>query len=198
VALCQRYGIDPQRKVFLFVGRVDYEKRLDVLLRAMKLLQREDVQLVIAGRGTEKEKLEAQARELELGQRVHFAGFVPSEDLPALLNSVDIFTMPSQAELLSIASLEAMACGRPVLLANAVALPELVTVGGNGYLFEPGNPVDAARYLNLLADHPEHWARMGAASLEIARSHGMENILRQYENIYVASLQENPVPVPAV
>jgi glycosyltransferase involved in cell wall biosynthesis len=48
---------------------------------------------------------------------------------------------------LSIASLEAMACGRPLLLANAIALPELVAVGVNGYLFEPGNPSDAARSL---------------------------------------------------
>lgn len=196
-ATLSRFEIDPKRTVFLFVGRVDHEKRLDILLRAMSQLQRDDIQLVIAGHGTEKEKLEALAKELELGERVHFAGFIPREELPALLNSVDIFTMPSEAELLSIASLEAMACGRPVLLANAVALPELVTVGVNGYLFEPGNPTDAARYIALLADHPESWARMGLASLEKARYHGMENTLRQYEGIYSALLQDSPVMVPA-
>jgi 1,2-diacylglycerol 3-alpha-glucosyltransferase len=115
--------------------------------------------------------------------------------------------MPSEAELLSIASLEAMACGRPLLLANAVALPELAGDGSNGYLFRPGDPVDAARCMALLADHPEHWARMGAISQEKARYHSIEHALKQYENIYanilsgtyansaessVTSLQTNP------
>ena len=197
-ALRARYHLDPQRTIFLFVGRVDREKRLDVLLHALKHLQRDDIQLVIAGHGAAQEKLQNLAAELELGERVRFAGYIPREDLTALLNSVDIFTMPSEAELLSIASLEAMACARPVLLANAVALPELVENGVNGYLFEPGNPVDAARQMALLADHPEQWVRMGAASQEKARYHGLENAIRQYGSLYTALLQANPSLVPAL
>jgi glycosyltransferase involved in cell wall biosynthesis len=196
-AVRARYGIDLNKKVFLFVGRVDKEKCLDVLLHAMRQLARDDVQLVIAGHGTEREKLEALAKELQLGERVHFTGFIPREDLPLLLNSIEVFTMPSQAELLSIASLEAMACGRPVLLADAVALPELVDVGCNGYLFKPGDPASAAHYINVLANQPEEWAKMGALSVEKARYHGMESTIRQYEDIYVTLLQENPAPVPA-
>jgi 1,2-diacylglycerol 3-alpha-glucosyltransferase len=197
-AVRARFGIDPKRTVLLFVGRVDHEKRLDVLLHAMRQLNRDDIQLVIAGHGTERQKLETLANELELGERVHFAGYIPREELPALLNSVDIFTMPSEAELLSIASLEAMACGRPVLLANAVALPELVTVGVNGYLFEPGQAADAARCIALLADQPENWARMSLVSVEKARYHGIENTIRQYESIYSVLLQDNPMLVPAL
>lgn len=183
-AIRTRYGLDPNRKVFLFVGRVDNEKRLDVLLRAMKQLNRDDIQLAIAGHGAAQENLKALATELELGERVRFTGFVPGEDLPALLNSADIFTMPSEAELLSIASLEAMACGRPVLLANAVALPELAGDGINGYLFRPGDAADAARYMSLLADHPERWVRMGVGSQEKAQHHSLENTLKQYESLY--------------
>ena len=197
-AIRKRFNLDSNRTVFLFVGRVDHEKRLDVLLHAMSQLNRDDIQLVIAGHGSAREKLEILAKELELGERVRFAGFIPREDLPSLLNSVDIFTMPSEAELLSIASLEAMACGRPVLLADAVALPELVTNGVNGYLFKPGDASDAACSMTLLADHPECWARMGSASVEKARYHGLENAIRQYEAIYAALLQDSPVLVPAV
>jgi glycosyltransferase involved in cell wall biosynthesis len=184
-AMRARYGLDPKRKLFLFVGRVDHEKRLDVLLHAVKLLDRNDIQLAIAGQGTAQDELQALANELGLGERVHFTGFIPAEDLPGLLNSADIFTMPSEAELLSIASLEAMACGRPVLLANAVALPELAGDGVNGYLFRPGNAADAARCMALLADHPERWARMGAGSLEKATFHSLENTMKQYESLYV-------------
>ncbi len=183
-ATLTRFGLDPSRKIFLFVGRVDPEKRLDVLLRAINILNRNDIQLAIAGHGAAQESLQKLAEELDLGDRIHFTGFVPAEDLPALLNSVDIFTMPSEAELLSIASLEAMACAKPVLLANAVALPELAGDGANGYLFRPGEAADAARCMALLADHPEHWARMGKISSEKAHHHGLENTLKQYETLY--------------
>ncbi len=184
-AACRaRYGLDPNKKVFLFVGRVDAEKRIDVLLRAMKRLQRDDIQLGVAGDGAALRDLRGQARRLGLGDRVKFTGFIPNEDLPSLLNSIDVFTMPSDAELLSIASLEAMACGRPVLLANAIALPELVTQGKNGYLFKPNDPADAARCMELLADHPEHWPEMGHASYLRAQEHSLEKTTTRYEELY--------------
>jgi glycosyltransferase involved in cell wall biosynthesis len=203
-ALCARYGIDPNRKVFLFVGRIDREKRLDVLLHALSILDRNDIQLVLAGQGMAAPALHALCRQLKLGDRVHFTGMIPNEDLPALLNSADIFTMPSEAELLSIASLEAMASARPVLLANAVALPELCTDDVNGYLFQPGDARDAARCMALLADHPERWAEMGTASLEKARQHSLDNILQKYESLYeqllagssVLEAQSEEIPAP--
>jgi glycosyltransferase involved in cell wall biosynthesis len=183
-AVRARYGLDPKRKIFLFLGRVDREKRIEVLLQALHHLNRDDIQLAIAGHGADQENLARLARELKLGDRVCFTGFIPPEDLADLLNSIDIFAMPSEAELLSIASLEAMACGRPLLLANAVALPELVSDGVNGYLFSPGDALDAARCMALLADHPEDWQRMGLNSLEKASLHGIDNTLNQYEGLY--------------
>jgi 1,2-diacylglycerol 3-alpha-glucosyltransferase len=190
LACRQRFGLDPRRTIFLFVGRVDKDKRIDVLLHAMSHLKRDDIQLVIAGRGGASEYYEALARSLNLGRRVHFTGFVPNEDLHVLLNSIDIVTMPSDAELLSIASLEAMACGRPMLLADAVALPELVTPGVNGYLFKRGDPEDAAHYMQLMADQPERWMEMGKASHERAQIHSLENTVQRYEELYKKCLEE--------
>ena len=114
-----------------------------------------------------------------------------------LLNSVDIFTMPSAAELLSIASLEAMACGRPLLVADAVALPELVSQGVNGYLFKPGDPADAARCMELLADHPEQWAAMGQASYERAQEHSLDKTIERYEGYYREAMAKSVVPAAA-
>jgi 1,2-diacylglycerol 3-alpha-glucosyltransferase len=189
-----RYGLDPERVVFFFVGRVDGEKRLDVLLRALHYMDRDDIQLAVAGKGSARNDLEALAQELNLGQRVHFTGFVPEEDLPALLNSADIFAMPSEAELLSIATLEAMGCGRPVLAARAGALPELVTEGINGYLFQAGDVTDAARYMALLADHPETWQSMGTASLQKVQLHSLDNTIQRYEMIYEVLVAESALP----
>jgi 1,2-diacylglycerol 3-alpha-glucosyltransferase len=92
--------------------------------------------------------------------------------------------MPSEAELLSIASLEAMASGLPILAARARALPELVTDGLNGYLFNPGDEDDAARTMQILIDHPEDWASMSAASLEKVVPHDIEKVLDRYESLY--------------
>ena len=193
LACRKRYGLDPKRTIFLFVGRVEKDKRIDVLLHAAARLKRDDIQLVIAGHGGASEYYEVLSRSLDLGQRVHFTGFIPNEDLHILLNSVDVFSMPSDAELLSIASLEAMACGRPMLLADAVALPELVTPGVNGYLFKPGDADDAAHYMELLADQPERWKEMGKASYDRAQIHSLENTVQRYEELYKKSLGEASV-----
>jgi 1,2-diacylglycerol 3-alpha-glucosyltransferase len=191
----ERYGLDPQRTIFLYVGRIEKDKRIDVLLHALARLERDDIQLAIAGRGSASEYFQALARSLKLDGRVRFTGFIPKEDLHVLLNSVDVFSMPSDAELLSLASLEAMACGRPLLLANAVALPELVVPGVNGYLFKPGDPDNAAHYMELLADQPDRWKEMGKASLEKVQVHGLENTVQRYEEIYKRSLEEAPAAI---
>jgi 1,2-diacylglycerol 3-alpha-glucosyltransferase len=187
------YGIDPQRKVFFFVGRVDKEKRLDVLLQAFKHLERDDVQLVIGGKGAALGQMEALARKLGLGPKVHFTGFIPNEDLPGVLNSIDVFVMPSEAELLSISSLEAMACKRPMLVARAVALPELVDEGVNGLMFRPGDVADAVRCLTWFADQSGRWKAMGANSLKKVQPHNLGNMVSRYEELYAALLSGTPL-----
>jgi 1,2-diacylglycerol 3-alpha-glucosyltransferase len=182
--LRSRYGLDPQRITFLFVGRVDGEKRVDVLIRAIKAMGRKDIQLAVTGKGAALPGLKALAQDLKVDDLVRFTGFVPDSDLPGLLNSIDVFAMPSEAELLSIASLEAMATARPILAANSKALPELITHDVNGYLFKPGSVSDAMRCMALLADHPERWPAMGAASLEKVQPHSLENMLSSYERLY--------------
>jgi len=191
----RRYGLNPERILFLFVGRIDREKRVDVLLQAIHQLPRHDVQLGIAGRGSHQGALRALAQEQGLGDKVVFLGYVPAEDLPALLNSADVFVMPGEAELQSIATLEAMATGRPVLAANARALPELVENGVNGYLFRPGDAEDVARRMNQLVAERDRWAEMGQASWERVRLHSLENTLRRYEEVYHYLVR---APQPAV
>jgi 1,2-diacylglycerol 3-alpha-glucosyltransferase len=190
VEMRRRYGLDPESILLLFVGRLQGEKRLDVLIHALQLLDRPDIQLAIAGRGAQRKELVEMASELMAEERVVFTGFVPDEDLPGLLNSADIFVMPSDAELQSIATLEAMATGRPVLAANARALPELVHDGVNGYLFEHGNPKEAARCLNELVGRREDWPAMGATSREIAVSHDLANTIRRYEELYQSVIRD--------
>jgi 1,2-diacylglycerol 3-alpha-glucosyltransferase len=180
----QRYGIEPHKKTFMFLGRIDGEKRIDLLLRAAQQLTRDDIQLVIAGTGRVERAMHQMAADLELGERVRFTGFIPQSDLPGLMNSIDVFVMPSEAELLSISTLEAMACSRPVLLVDALALPELVRVGENGYLFKPGDVNDLVYHINLLADQSEYWGRMGMVSRQVALAHSLDEAVEKFEELY--------------
>ena len=186
----RKYHLDPGRTLFLYVGRLDGEKGLDTLLEAIFLLRRDDFQLAIVGRGLYRQSLEKQAKELGLEGRVVFIGFLGSEDLPVLYNGADIFVMPSPEELQSIATLEAMACGKPILAANGRALPELVEPGVNGYLFQPVQPEDAARKMNQLLEEREKWAAMGQASLERSQSHSLQNTVMHYEEQYRTAVEK--------
>jgi glycosyltransferase involved in cell wall biosynthesis len=190
------YGLDPARKIFLYVGRVDQEKRIDILVRAIRELHRDDLQLAIAGQGADLGSLERLARELQLGEKVRFIGPVRNDELNRLLNSVDVFTMAGEAESLSIATLEAMASGRPVLLADAFALPQLVKHGINGYLFKSGDVQDAARCIQLMIAQSSRWLEMGRASMELVRPHSLEHTLDQYTTLYVQLLEGAPARTP--
>ena len=185
----RRYGLDPARALLMYVGRLDQEKQLDVLLRTMGKLKDTTGQLALIGRGNHGEALRGLAVELGLGSRVVFTGYAPANDLPALLNSADIFAMPSTAELQSIATLEAMATAKPVLAADAQALPELVTNGLNGYLFKPDDADHAAGRVSQLLAERDHWAAMGQVSLDRARQHSLGNTLRRHEELYAALIR---------
>lgn len=184
IALRQRYGLAANKILLLYVGRVDREKGLDILVQAINTLQRDDIQLAIVGKGSGLNDLQSLTQSLSLEKRVVFLGYVPGHDLPCLLNSADIFAMPSQAELQSIATLEAMASGLPVLAANARALPELVDHQVNGYLFEGSNVIEAAQGIATLADDRDQWAAMGQASLLKVRPHSLPNTIQRYINLY--------------
>ncbi|WP_017558209.1 glycosyltransferase [Nocardiopsis baichengensis] len=182
-ALRARLGL-PDRPTFAFVGRLDEEKRIGDLVRAVRRTTCDDAQLVLAGTGAQRGALERLAEEEGVGERVRFLGFVPHEDLPLVYRAADVFTIAGIAELQSIATLEAMASGLPVVAADAMALPHLVEQGRNGYLYEPGSPDDLAKYLSVILASPEERARMGAESRAMAARHDHERSLDRFERIY--------------
>ncbi|MGW5876499.1 glycosyltransferase [Nocardiopsis terrae] len=176
-----RLGV-PDRTTMLFVGRLDAEKHVDELVRAVARTR--GVQLVLAGRGAHRARLAELARAEGVADRVVFLGFVPHRDLPDVYRCADVFTIAGTAELQSIATLEAMASGLPVVAADAMALPHLVEEGRNGYLYPPGRPGElAARVDTVVAEEAER-VRMGAHSRAMAARHRLEDSLERFERIY--------------
>jgi glycosyltransferase involved in cell wall biosynthesis len=170
----------------LFVGRVTGEKHIDVLIRALgRLPQSLDAKLTIVGGGDQKRNLELLAEQLGLADRVTFAGYVTEEELRASYTRATVFAMPSIAELQSIATMEAMASGLPVVAADAMALPHLVHDGENGFLFTPGD-VDgmAARLRDVLEAEPERLDAMKNESLRLIQAHDINRTLSTFESLY--------------
>ncbi len=182
--LRKRYGI-PDKKVMLYVGRLDKEKRLDLVLRALpEILRKTDTHLVIAGLGNWEGNLKKIIKNLGIENNVTFTGFVPEEDLSSLYRVADIFIMAGIAELQSIVTMEAMASGLPVIAVNAVALPELVHDGENGYLFEDGDITGFSDKVSMILNDDILRKNMSQKSLEIIQKHDIESIIKRYESVY--------------
>lgn len=171
----------------LFVGRIDKEKNLDAVIKALTLTDN-NFHLVIAGHGAEVGNLKKMAERLRVADRVSFLGFVPDEDLPGVLASTNGFVIAGNAELQSIATLEAMAAGLPVIAVNAVALPELVHHGENGYLFEHGNISQLSGHMRELFSDESRRKQMGEQSRRIAAAHDINQVLREFLDLYTKIL----------
>lgn len=183
-AIRTEYEFDPRKKQLLYVGRIDEEKRVDILLRGMARSKAKNVELILAGGGGAEEAMHRLAKRLKIQHKVRFLGKVKREMIPALYAACDAFIMPGDVESLSIATLEAMACGKPVIAANAMALPELVAVGKNGLLFKPRNAADLGQKIDQLSAMNAAWPAMGESSLERVQHHALSATIQHYANLY--------------
>lgn len=189
--LKKRYHM-PDCPLLLFVGRVDKEKNLDVVIagfaKFVKRARAHSAHFVIAGLGAEKKKLERLVFQLGIANDVTFTGFVPDVDLPNLYAQASCFIIGGTAELQSIAAMEAMASGLPVIAANAVALPELVEHGQNGFLFAPGDIDVIAQNLEAIFSNVALQKSMAKKSLDIIRGHDIQKVIKQYGPLYKSVL----------
>ncbi|WP_420793577.1 glycosyltransferase [Microbacterium thalli] len=175
-----------EHRRILFVGRLTTEKHVEVTLQAVARLAPElDVHFDIVGGGDQRRNLEQTAQQLGITDRVTFHGRTDEAELRAAYTRADVFAIASIAELQSIATMEAMASGLPVVAANAVALPHLVQSGVNGYLFEPGDIDDLTDKLRrVLTASPDEYLRMQQASLDGVEIHDIERTLDTFEKLY--------------
>jgi len=170
----------------VFVGRVTLEKEIDVVIRALTRLEPAlDATFTIVGDGDQRKNLEKLAAELGVADRVTFTGRVSDEQLRRHLTEATVFAIASIAELQSIATMEAMASGLPIVAADAMALPHLVHHGKNGYLFQPHNDRELAVQLTkVLTASPEEYLEMQRQSLQEVQMHDLDRTLDTFEALY--------------
>lgn len=175
----------PNAPIFLFVGRLDKEKNVDIVLKAVaKISKNIPAHFAIAGKGKMREKWENLADKLKIKDRVTFLGFVPDKELPYLYAASDCFIIACEAELQCIAAMEAMATGLPVIAVNAMALPELVHHEKNGYLFDLHDQDSLVSHIQKISSDESLRKNMSQKSLEIIASHDIDKVILEFESIY--------------
>ena len=182
-AFRQHLGLPVDRPLILSVNRLSQEKCLHVLIGAMAKMHH-PAHLAIASSGPAEAELRTLVADLYLEDRVTFLGFIGDADLVALYRLADVFGIASEGDLQSLTTMNALACGLPVVAANSAALPELVHHEENGFLFTPGNSEDMAHYLDLLVSDVQLRQHMSARSLEIIAPHDRVRVLEEWEALY--------------
>src|SRR5699024_2774556 len=156
------------------------------ILHALARLPRElNVHFDVVGDGDQRGSLTKLSSELGVSDRVVWHGKLPDDELRLTLTNATAFVIASIAELQSIATLEAMASGLPIIAANAMALPHLVDEGANGFLFTPGDDAELAQHIRTIIEMSENeFERMQRASLEMVAEHDIARTLETFERLY--------------
>lgn len=159
-----------------FLGRLIEQKGADVALRSFAAMRR-PAEMVVRGRGPERDGLKALAAELGVASRVRFADWVPRDQVPAALNELSALVMPSRHEEQGVLASEASLMGRPVVASRVGGLAEVVSEVHGGPLVEPGDVEGFARALDALVGDPDGARRLGARARRLVSSRfGAESI----------------------
>jgi glycosyltransferase involved in cell wall biosynthesis len=183
---CARYPRLRERPFVLFLGRLHFKKGLDYLADAFNIVARQcpDVQLVVAGPdGGERGPFERRIAQVGLKDRVHVVGPIYGPDKFAALVDCACFCLPSRQEGFSMAIIEALACGVPVVISEACHFPEVAKIGAGEIV-----PLDAhalgEALVRVLSD-AEQRKRMGQTGMDLVRSrYTWVNIAQQAIDAY--------------
>lgn len=189
-SLLQEYKTPQSKVIILYFGRLHPEKDLGTLVRAMALIKQKnlDAHLIFGGLGHLGKELKKLAASLGIEKHVSFWGRVPDEKKVAAFSAADIFVLPSLAELEGMVVLEAMACGKPIVIANSPHSASTYFVDGNGFLFKPKSHEELAEYLIKLIKDSQLRKEMGGMSRELSKKYERSESINRLEKTYYSLL----------
>jgi L-malate glycosyltransferase len=175
---------DNREPSLVATARLIPRKGIDLLVQACAELNREGLpfQCHIIGNGPEEDALKRQAAQSGVAERVHFHGRMEKEEIAAFLPQCDVFVLPSFAEGMSNAALEAMACGLPLLLTDVGGSRELID--GNGSIVPVGDSRALADRLRVWLGEPQILRTMGRRSRMCANAFSWASVAQRYRELY--------------
>jgi glycosyltransferase involved in cell wall biosynthesis len=177
--------------VFLWAGRLEHVKGLDLLLEALDRLSDltdHPFSVRLAGKGSLRSDLEKQAAALEVDHRVSFLGRLSREEMLEEFQGANCFVLPSRYEAFGVVLIEAMATGLPVVATRSGG-PDSIVTGENGLLIEPENAADLAEAMQHMMDHIGEYPadRIRSRTLE---QYGDARVMEQYNQLFLNLLEE--------
>lgn len=186
----ERFNIPSDNVKLLFVGRLFPEKSIDTLIKAVPYIikKHSNTHIMIVGAGYLRPKLEKLAYDLSINKHITFLGLVSDEDKILAYNASDIFVLPSLAELEGMVVLEAMACGKPIIISDAKMSASRYFVDNNGFLFKKEDHIDLARQVLKLITDADLRKNMGQSSFEKSKHYDIHKSVDLLEKVYYSTL----------
>ena len=177
----EKYGLMRDAPTVLYVGRVDPEKKVGLVIEAFLKADVPGAQLVIVGDGVDKARLMRKYGDVEA---VKFLGRVVGSDLYELYKVGWVFATASEIETQGIVLIEAAACGLPLVAVDAGAVSEVCIDEENGYLCESGSVPEIAAAMKKILTDDKLRVKFSRKSLAVAKEHDFETTLDRFINIY--------------
>ncbi len=179
----ERLGFSDKDRVVLYAGRVSREKHLETLIRAASIIKEDRIKFVVAGTGPAYDYYKGMVRKHGLGHKFTFTGFIPNQELPPYYAAADAFCIPSTFETQGMVALEAMACGKPVIGADFLALKELISNGRNGEKFKPNDYRDCARKIRKVINNTSSYRDMSNTAKLYSLENTTDRLIDAYKRI---------------
>jgi len=178
---------------FLFVGRLNKQKGIELLLHAISRIPDTSVELDVVGDGEDREQLQAMAGALGLGDRVHWHGAMPQPQLADFYRAATALVVPSVGEGLGLVAVEAQLCETPVVAFDSGGLPDIVQHDRTGVLVPEVDAGALAAALVSLLERDDRGASLGAAGrMHALSTFAPESVARRYADIYRSAIAQSP------
>jgi len=192
------YQISPEVPIVLFLSRLHYKKRPDLLIRSLSklALNQTKFHLILAGTGESEYLQELQNLVLDSGltKQTTFAGFVTGKDKDLLLQGSNLFVLPSFSENFGIAVAEALAHGLPVIITPDIQIAPEISVANAG-LIVPGEEAAMANAIAQLLDNPEQRYQLSENGKKLVKQRYSWNIIAsQLTEVYRTIIEQQTLP----
>ena len=177
----------------LFVGRLNRQKGIELLLHALSRIPNRSVSLDVVGDGEDREAMETLAGALGIGDRVRWHGALPQGRLPDFYRSAAALVVPSVGEGLGLVAVEAQLCETPVIAFQSGGLPDVVQHDRTGILVPEVGPGALAAAIVSLLEREDRGAALGAAGrMHAVATFAPQSVARRYADIYRSAIASSP------